>query len=580
MALVFPINPSVGQTYQSGSSPIFTFNGSVWSLSAGNVGISGLNAYTASLKTAIQLTGSNATMLGNLNVQGTQTALNQASLQISDKTIRIASGSTTSVQSNGAGLLIDGAGVTMSWDSTTSQLKFNTEISASKFVGDGSGLVGVTSYTNSDNLAYLNSKGVVSGSSQVSSLVTSLNVYTGSNTTNINALHTSTASLNTFTSSINSTIKSKLNSDGVISGSSQVLNGSGIWSGSSQLPSGLISGSSQLPSGLVSGSSQVLNGSNILSSSAQTFTAFSSSIDSRVGVGSAPAGTVSGSTQITTLGFLATSSFNTYTSSVSNAISGAINSATASLSASNAVIDGLQLATASFNTYTSSINTFTASVNTTTASLNGKTGSYATTGSNQFKDNQTITGSLTVTALTTISSSISANSSSLYLTSGSNIFVQNNGLVEITGSINLSGSLTIKSGSITMQNRPAFRVIGNASTERTTGLILSSSIVSVDYNEGSYYNTSNGKFTAPIAGLYQVFYNGRVGGTNSAMQVIIYKNTNVVQLMWETAGNTGATHFGVSGIVKLAVNDTLEAKVTVGSIQFDGNDSWGATYIG
>ena len=569
MALVFPINPSVGQTYQSGSSLTYTYNGKAWTLSAGNIGISGLNAYTASLKTAIQLTGSNATMLGNLNVQGTQTALNQASLQISDKTIRIASGSTTSVQSNGAGLLIDGAGVTMSWDSTTSQLKFNTEISASKFVGDGSGLVGVTSYTNSDNLTYLNSKGVVSGSSQVSSLVTSLNVYTGSNTTNINALHTSTASLNTFTSSINSTIKSKLNSDGIISGSSQVLNGSGIWSGSSQLPSGLISGSSQ-----------VLNGSNILSSSAQTFTAFSSSIDSRVGVGSAPAGTISSSAQITTLGFLATSSFNTYTSSVSNAISGAINSATASLSASNAVIDGLQLATSSFNTYTSSINTFTASVNTTTASLNGKTGSYATTGSNQFKDNQTITGSLTVTALTTISSSISANSSSLYLSSGSNLYVQNNGLVEITGSINLSGSITIKSGSITMVNRPAFRVSGSASTDRVVNTILSGSAVSVDYNEGGYFNTTNGKFTAPIAGLYHVYFNGRVGSTNSPMQVIVYKNTNISTLMWESQTNTGASHFGVSGILKLAVNDTLEAKVTVGSIQFDGNDSWGATYIG
>jgi hypothetical protein len=89
------------------------------------------------------------------------------------------------------------------------------------------------------------------------------------------------------------------------------------------------------------------------------------------------------------------------------------------------------------------MNSYTASINSTTASLNGKTGSYATTGSNQFKADQTITGSLTVTALTTISSSISANSSSLYLTSGSNLYVQNNGLVEITGSLTVSGSNNI-----------------------------------------------------------------------------------------------------------------------------------------
>ena len=49
---------------------------------------------------------------------------------------------------------------------------------------------------------------------------------------------------------------------------------------------------------------------------------------------------------------------------------------------------------------TSSFNTFTSSVNTFTASVNGKTGSYATTGSNQFNGNQAITGSLNVKTIT------------------------------------------------------------------------------------------------------------------------------------------------------------------------------------
>lgn len=50
--------------------------------------------------------------------------------------------------------------------------------------------------------------------------------------------------------------------------------------------------------------------------------------------------------------------------------------------------------------------------------------------------------------------------------------------------------------------------------------------------------------------------------------------------MWEAASNTGATHFGVSGIVNLAINDTLKVVVAVGSLQFDVNDSYGAAYIG
>ncbi len=372
------------------------------------------------------------------------------------------------------------------------------------------------------------------------------------------SVNTTTESLNSFTSSINTTIKTRLSAEGVISGSSQILNGSGIYSSSVQLPAGL-----------VSGSSQVLNSSNVLSSSVEGFTEFSSSVNSRIN--SAGGG---GSTDVSM--FLSSSTFNSYSASINTSTS-SLNSFSSSIRTYTSSINSY---TSSVNTFSSSINTFTASVNSTTASLNGKTGSYATTGSNQFKDNQTITGSLTVTSLTTISSSISANSSSLYLSSGSNLFVQNNGLVEITGSVTLSGSMTIQSGSITMPNRPAFRVIGAGSTNITAVTGLSGSLTTIDYNEGGYYSNTNGRFTAPLAGLYQVYFNGRVGNVNSQMQVIVYKNTNIVQLMWETSTNTGATHFGVSGIFKLAANDTLEAKVAVGTIQFDGNDTWGVTYIG
>ena len=85
--------------------------------------------------------------------------------------------------------------------------------------------------------------------------------------------------------------------------------------------------------------------------------------------------------------FLSKSAFDTYTGSAANAVSSAINAATSSLSSSNAALDNIQLFTSSFNTFTSSVNSFSASVN-------GKTGSYATTGSNEFNGNQTITGSL------------------------------------------------------------------------------------------------------------------------------------------------------------------------------------------
>ena len=88
-----------------------------------------------------------------------------------------------------------------------------------------------------------------------------------------------TASLQLFTSSINTTIKTKLDTDGVISGSSQVS-----YIGLSNIPAGIISSSAQIDTlfnidGIVSGSSQI----------------------SYVGLSNIPAGIISGSSQITSL---------------------------------------------------------------------------------------------------------------------------------------------------------------------------------------------------------------------------------------------------------------------------------------
>jgi hypothetical protein len=133
---------------------------------------------------------------------------------------------------------------------------------------------------------------------------------------------TRTLTLDTSSATFTSGVKSKMNADGVVSGSSQVsFNGitdkPTLVSGSSQItygslsgiPSGIVSGSSQItfgsingiPGGLVSGSSQIdltattnyssgiktrLNAEGVLSGSSQVVAAL-------------PAGTVSGSAQIT-----------------------------------------------------------------------------------------------------------------------------------------------------------------------------------------------------------------------------------------------------------------------------------------
>jgi hypothetical protein len=214
--------------------------------------------------------------------------------------------------------------------------------------------------------------------------------------------------LNQFTQSIDGRVDSLENATG-----SYITSLNGTISGSSQLTSSYdtrytLSGSVQpLPNGVISGSSQ-------LTSSFDERYTLSGSVVS----GTTPAGTISGSSQLT-------ASFDVRYS-LSGSGGGTTPAGTVSGSSQlTSSYDGRYLLTQSFNSFTASAQT-------------------VTTGSNSFNGTQTITGSLIITTGSFIGSQITANTSSLYLTSGSNMYVQNNGLVEITGSLNVTNTTTLK----------------------------------------------------------------------------------------------------------------------------------------
>jgi len=217
-------------------------------------------------------------------------------------------GNTTSNVSEGSNLYYTDARVKTKLDaegviSGSSQVTYASISSIPAGIVSGSAQVtsllpggvisGSSQLTTEFDTRYLNTlgEGIISGSSQVN-----LANVSGNTTTNV--------SEGTNLYYTDARVKTKLDAEGVISGSSQVLGGTGIISGSSQvtyasissIPAGIVSGSSQvtslLPAGSVSGSSQVLGGTGIVSGSSQITYASISSI---------PAGIVSGSTQVTSL---------------------------------------------------------------------------------------------------------------------------------------------------------------------------------------------------------------------------------------------------------------------------------------
>ena len=151
--------------------------------------------------------------------------------------------------------------------------------------------------------------------------------------------------------------------------------------------------------------------------------------------------------------------------------------------------------------------------------------------------------------------------------------------ITTTGNVSASGI-----GAFYAANRPAFRVVGNGGAITATANVTSSNFT-VDYNQGSYLNTTTGFFRAPVAGLYQVNLLTRANSNTNGViaQSVIqhnYSGGNQIAIMIEYGTNTSMNHTGGSTIVKMAVGDTLQMRVLVGTISFDGNDNWSVAYIG
>ena len=154
-----------------------------------------------------------------------------------------------------------------------------------------------------------------------------------------------------------------------------------------------------------------------------------------------------------------------------------------------------------------------------------------------------------------------------------------------TGAITTNSNLTVGGMGVVMPNRPAFRVNGTAAPITTANVNLKGSAITTVFNQGNYLDTTTGKFTAPIAGIYEVLLNARVGTYNGLSQIAVLKNGNNSQgnvvCFWEIGSTTGtANHFGVSGTINLVAGDYLSANILAGNISFDGNDNWCVTYLG
>ena len=184
-----------------------------------------LEVYSASLKDAITLAGSGVssvtTIKGDLNVLGTTTQLQISDLKIEDRLIEIASGSTTSVSANGAGLFISGANTFFSWSNAESNMRLSSNMFVNGAVTASTLLVSQTSSLN-----HISASGQISASGLFIGGITSLrgNV-TSSGTVSASALYVQNATnINGVLDVVGNIIGEEYIS------ASKGITGSGVWS--------------------------------------------------------------------------------------------------------------------------------------------------------------------------------------------------------------------------------------------------------------------------------------------------------------------------------------------------------------
>ena len=123
-------------------------------------------------------------------------------------------------------------------------------------------------------------------------------------------------------------------------------------------------------------------------------------------------------------------------------------------------------------------------------------------------------------------------------------------------------------GYVTNPTRPCFDVAKDDGAVSSTNAIVFNV---VNVNNGSHYDTSNGRFTAPVTGTYFLYFGGIKNNSSSTVRLKLLKNgtgnymNSDREIRYDTGGNYGE-NASMNVIASLTATDYVQVYVTAGTI--------------
>lgn len=138
------------------------------------------------------------------------------------------------------------------------------------------------------------------------------------------------------------------------------------------------------------------------------------------------------------------------------------------------------------------------------------------------------------------------------------------------------------SGSLTVPNQPSFHAFRNAGSVSSTGIFICNSVT---FNDGSHYNSSTGRFTAPVAGRYQVnfFWLMQGGGNFDFIIRVNGSQYSSMDIRHNSALSSGNLTTGFSAVLKLSASDIVDPYVSYygsGPIYGSGLNGFSMHFLG